>query len=215
MGAADHRAVPGRTPGRCAGRRTSGSGTGCRTSSASTPDRNCSSSSNGSWSTTRRSASAIAGPAAPGPTRRSGTCRRCRPSSSVASRTLRPCPTCSRGTGSSRSSGREASGRPRWRSPSAAGSRSSNGVGSGGVWLARLETAATPDDVIDTLIAALHVPGGEDALFERLKGTTARGDPGQLRTRHRRCRGARRPPPRRRARAADPVHQPGPARRRR
>lgn len=48
----------------------------------------------------------------------------------------------------------------------------SNLVGSGGVWLARLETAATANDVIDTLIAALNVPG-EAALFERLRGTTA------------------------------------------
>ena len=41
------------------------------------------------------------------------------------------------------------------------------------------------------------------------------GHPRQLRTRHRRRRGARRSPPRRRPRAADPVHQPGSARRRR
>jgi predicted ATPase/DNA-binding SARP family transcriptional activator len=42
----------------------------------------------------------------------------------------------------------------------------------GGVWLARLETAVTANDVIDTLIAALNVPG-EAALVERLKGTPA------------------------------------------
>ncbi len=47
-----------------------------------------------------------------------------------------------------------------------------DGAVSGGVWLARLETAVTADDVIDTLIAALNVPG-EAALFERLKGTDA------------------------------------------
>jgi predicted ATPase/DNA-binding SARP family transcriptional activator len=40
----------------------------------------------------------------------------------------------------------------------------------GDVWLARLETATTADDVLDTLIAALRVTGGEAALFERLKG---------------------------------------------
>jgi predicted ATPase/DNA-binding SARP family transcriptional activator len=40
----------------------------------------------------------------------------------------------------------------------------------GGVWLARLEAATTADDVLDTVIAALHVSGGEAALFERLKG---------------------------------------------
>ncbi len=54
----------------------------------------------------------------------------------------------------------------------AAGRRlsSSDGLAPGGVWLARLETAATPDDVVDTLVAALNV-GGESALFERLKTT--------------------------------------------
>jgi len=46
-------------------------------------------------------------------------------------------------------------------------------VGSGGVWLARLETAATADDVVDTLIAAMSVAGGERALFERLKSCAA------------------------------------------
>jgi predicted ATPase/DNA-binding SARP family transcriptional activator/tetratricopeptide (TPR) repeat protein len=41
----------------------------------------------------------------------------------------------------------------------------------GGVWLARLETAATAADVVDALNAAMDVPGGEDALFERLRGS--------------------------------------------
>jgi predicted ATPase/DNA-binding SARP family transcriptional activator len=41
----------------------------------------------------------------------------------------------------------------------------------GGVWLARLETAVTADDVVDTLIAAFGVSGGEAALFERLRTT--------------------------------------------
>ena len=45
--------------------------------------------------------------------------------------------------------------------------------GSGGVWLARLETAVTPDEVTDAVIAALNVPGGEEALFERLRGSAA------------------------------------------
>ncbi|HWI00697.1 MAG TPA: BTAD domain-containing putative transcriptional regulator, partial [Propionibacteriaceae bacterium] len=40
-----------------------------------------------------------------------------------------------------------------------------------GVWLARLETATTANEVVDVLIAALNVPGGELALLERLKGT--------------------------------------------
>jgi predicted ATPase len=47
-----------------------------------------------------------------------------------------------------------------------------DGVASGGVWLARLETAATADDVTDTVIAAMNVPG-EAALFERLRNTAA------------------------------------------
>ena len=66
-----------------------------------------------------------------------------------------------------------------------------NGSGTGGVWLARLETAATADDVVDTVIAALNVAGGEPALYERLKAHCRVGDPGQLRTRSRRCRGSR------------------------
>ncbi|HYH90071.1 MAG TPA: BTAD domain-containing putative transcriptional regulator [Solirubrobacteraceae bacterium] len=44
---------------------------------------------------------------------------------------------------------------------------------SGGAWLARLEAATTTDDVLDTLIAALNVTGGEPALIERLKGSAA------------------------------------------
>ena len=43
----------------------------------------------------------------------------------------------------------------------------------GGVWLARLEAATTADDVLDTVVAALNVAGGEAALFERLRSTAA------------------------------------------
>ena len=43
----------------------------------------------------------------------------------------------------------------------------------GGVWLARLETASTDEGVIDVLIAAMDVAGGEAALFERLRGIEA------------------------------------------
>ena len=43
----------------------------------------------------------------------------------------------------------------------------------GGVWLARLEAATTPHEVLDTVIAAMHVTGGEAALFERLKNAAA------------------------------------------
>jgi predicted ATPase/DNA-binding SARP family transcriptional activator len=49
----------------------------------------------------------------------------------------------------------------------------SDGLGLRGVWLARLETAVTANDVIDTLIAAVNVSGGEAALYERLRSTTA------------------------------------------
>ena len=45
--------------------------------------------------------------------------------------------------------------------------------GTNGIWLARLETATTSNEVLDTLIAALNVPGGEPALYERLRGTAA------------------------------------------
>ena len=86
---------------------------------------------------------------------------------------------------------------------------------SGGIWLARLETATTANDVIDTVIAALNVIGGEAALYERVRAHRRLGHPRQLRARRRRRRRSRRPPPRRRARDADPVHQPGSARRRR
>ena len=41
----------------------------------------------------------------------------------------------------------------------------------GGIWLARLEAATTADEVVDTVIAALHVSGGELALLERLKAS--------------------------------------------
>ena len=40
------------------------------------------------------------------------------------------------------------------------------------VWLARLESATTADEVVDTLVAALNV-GSEAALFERLKRGSA------------------------------------------
>jgi predicted ATPase/DNA-binding SARP family transcriptional activator len=49
----------------------------------------------------------------------------------------------------------------------------SHGLGRGGVWLARLETAVTANDVVDTLVAAVNVTGGEAALYERLKGDDA------------------------------------------
>ena len=41
------------------------------------------------------------------------------------------------------------------------------------VWLVRLEAAQTADDVLDTVVAALGVVGGEAALHERLRRTEA------------------------------------------
>jgi predicted ATPase/DNA-binding SARP family transcriptional activator len=43
------------------------------------------------------------------------------------------------------------------------------GAVAGGVWLARLETARTADDVLDTVVAAMQVTGGEPALLDRLR----------------------------------------------
>ena len=42
-----------------------------------------------------------------------------------------------------------------------------------GVWLARLETAATANDVVDVLVSAVGGPGGEEALVERFKAISA------------------------------------------
>ena len=42
----------------------------------------------------------------------------------------------------------------------------------GGIWLARLETATTPNDVVDVLVSAVDGPSGEEALLERLKSTS-------------------------------------------
>ena len=43
----------------------------------------------------------------------------------------------------------------------------------GGVWLARLEAAQSADDVLDTVIAATGVTGGEAALLERFRRAAA------------------------------------------
>jgi DNA-binding SARP family transcriptional activator len=41
------------------------------------------------------------------------------------------------------------------------------------VWLARLETAVTADDVVDALVSAVGGPGGEEVLVERFRATSA------------------------------------------
>ena len=53
------------------------------------------------------------------------------------------------------------------------GLASSADLGADGIWLARLESAITAEQVIDVLVSAVDGPGGEAALFERLKGTSA------------------------------------------
>ena len=50
---------------------------------------------------------------------------------------------------------------------------SSVDVGSDGIWLARLESAVTADQVLDVLISVVDGPGDEAALFERLKDISA------------------------------------------
>lgn len=42
-----------------------------------------------------------------------------------------------------------------------------------GIWLARLESASTPEEVVDALVGAVDGPGGEAALFESFKDASA------------------------------------------
>ena len=42
-----------------------------------------------------------------------------------------------------------------------------------GIWLARLEGASTPEEVVDALVGAVDGPGGEAALFESFKDASA------------------------------------------
>ena len=207
MGAADHRAVPGGAPGRRAGR---------------LPARPAAA---------RRRARPRPGPAAAASSssRSSTTTRRSAPSRTPAARRREPAVAVGR---AGRARARRST---RWRRCSArdrlveivgpggigktalaiATGPAARRAARGGVWLARLETATTADEVLDALIAALNVTGGEAALLERLRGARGGRDPRQLRARRRRGRGARGPAARRRARAAGPVHEPGAARRRR
>ncbi len=68
---------------------------------------------------------------------------------------------------------RAASGRRRSRSRSAARLTVVGRSWGRRVWLARLETAVTADQVVDALVSAVDGPGGEAALFERLKDSAA------------------------------------------
>ena len=58
----------------------------------------------------------------------------------------------------------------------------------GGIWLARLETATTADDVVDVLVSAVDGPGGEAGAVRAAQELLRGGDPRQLRARHRRRR---------------------------
>ena len=190
VGAADHRAVPRRAARPTRWRPTSGSGTGWPTSSASSPDRGCRSSSGRSSTTTRRSASPERRAARP------GTCRRCRPSWSVATPRSRRC--------------RDLLG----------GKRLVEIVGPGGIGKtavaiatgralgrrARRRLAGPARGRDDGRRGPRH--GDRRAGRHRRRGgaaraahgAPARADPRQLRARRRRRRGARRAPARRRAR---------------
>ena len=98
-----------------------------------------------------------------------GTCRRCRSSSSGATGMSTPSSRCSSASGSSRSSVPVASARPRSRSRPRAQWSTTNPAAPSGAWLARLEAAATADEVHDVLIAAFNVTGGDGVLFERIR----------------------------------------------
>ena len=84
-------------------------------------------------------------------------------------RTSRRWRTCSPATGWWRSSGRAASARRRSPSPSVAGCA----TGARRRLAGQARDRDDADDVVDTLIAALNVTGGEEALFERLKACAA------------------------------------------
>ena len=129
----------------------SASAPGWPTTSDSTPGRACRSSSGRCWCTTRRSGR-----------RRRGTCRHLLPElvgrdadlAALTSllRTERLVEVVGPG-GIGKTAVAIATGRAQ----------------AGSVWLARLESATTADDVLDTVIAALNATGGEAALLERLR----------------------------------------------
>ena len=201
MGAADHRALPRRAPGRRAGRLPARPRAGWPTSSASSPARGCSSSSSRSCDARPGAAApparepAVAGGRARRPRRRDrGAVARCsRPSRLVE--IVGP-----GGIGKTAvaiaTGARRCAGRRRLAGPAR-------------------DRDDAPTRSLDTVIAALTSPAAR-----RRCSSGSRAPPRSLildNCEHvaRRGRGARGPPARRRARAADPVHQPGPARRRR
>ena len=154
VGAADHRALPGGPPGRRAG------GVPARPRPA-----------RGRARPRPRPAAAGARAADPRPRTRRSRGRRAREPAVAVGRAGRPrrarsrrCATCSArqrlveivGPGGIGKTARRDRDRPR------------AGRAPGGVWLARLEAAQTADDVLDTVVAALDVTGGEAALLERL-----------------------------------------------
>ena len=103
---------------------------------------------------------------------RSGTCRRCRSSSSAATTEVAAVVDLLADARLVEIVGPGGVGKTAVAIAAGRALSASRGRRPGGVWLARLETAATADDVVDTLVAALNV-GGEAALFERLKSSAA------------------------------------------
>ena len=151
-------------------------------------------------------------PALRGPDRAApGTCRRCRPSWSDARRRSPRSPTCctSRAARRDRRAGRDRQDGGRDRDRSTA------------VRVARRRLAGQAREPRRRRRRPRHGDrraerhGRRGGAVRAAQGRRRGGDPRQLRARRRRGRGARGPAARRRPRAADPVHQPGPARRRR
>ena len=158
VGAADHRALPGRAARPTRSRPTSASGRGSPTSSGSSPGRGCRSSSARSSTTTP----ALRRGAAREPAVAGGRARRAR------RRDRRRSPSCS-----ARERLVEVVGPGGIGKTALAIATGRTLPASGGVWLVRLEAARTADEVLDAVIAALEVTGGEAALLERLRRAAA------------------------------------------
>ena len=183
VGAADHRAVPGRAPGRRAGGLPAGPAPAGRRARPRPRTAAAAARAADPASTTRRSA-----PPAPQ--------RRPTPAGNLPSLSaelvgrdaeLAALSRAARATsGSSRSSGRAASARRRSRSRPAGAP--CDGVGPAASGWPGSRPRRRPTTSLDTVIAALNVTGGEAALFERLKAHRRAGDPRQLRARRRRRR---------------------------
>ena len=154
-------------------RPTSGSAACSRTSSVSLPDPDCRSSSDGSWSTTRPSSIGDRAARALEDHARAGNLPSL--SAELVGRETEIAAVSDLLAGHRLVEIVGPGGIGKTALAIATGRRLADpdGAAPGGVWLARLETATTADDVLDTVIAALHVTGGEAALLERLKASAA------------------------------------------